>query len=96
MSGSFQQNLASVCNGVSVWRLIMGWMFLIPSSISKAYLISSLQLADSSVDKNHLNPDRLYDMSSTSGSLLVETEKIPPSYPLTSTNAECHTYPTNA
>jgi hypothetical protein len=25
-SGSFQQNLASVCNGVSVWRLIMGWI----------------------------------------------------------------------
>jgi hypothetical protein len=25
VSGSFQQNLASVCNGVSVWRLIMGW-----------------------------------------------------------------------
>jgi hypothetical protein len=25
ISGSFQQNLASVCNGVSVWRLIMGW-----------------------------------------------------------------------
>jgi hypothetical protein len=24
VSGSFQQNLASVCNGVSVWRLIMG------------------------------------------------------------------------
>jgi hypothetical protein len=24
ISGSFQQNLASVCNGVSVWRLIMG------------------------------------------------------------------------
>jgi hypothetical protein len=24
-SGSFQQNLARVCNGVSVWRLIMGW-----------------------------------------------------------------------
>jgi hypothetical protein len=23
---SFQQNLASVCNGVSVWRLIMGWI----------------------------------------------------------------------
>jgi hypothetical protein len=23
ISGSFQQNLASVCNGVSVWRLIM-------------------------------------------------------------------------
>ena len=22
-SGSFQQNLASVCNGVSVWRLLM-------------------------------------------------------------------------
>jgi hypothetical protein len=26
ISGSFQQNLASVCNGVSIWRLIMGWM----------------------------------------------------------------------
>jgi hypothetical protein len=26
ISVSFQQNLASVCNGVSVWRLIMGWM----------------------------------------------------------------------
>ena len=24
ISGSCQQNLASVCNGVSVWRLIMG------------------------------------------------------------------------
>jgi hypothetical protein len=24
ISGSFQQNLASVCSGVSVWRLIMG------------------------------------------------------------------------
>jgi hypothetical protein len=24
-SGSFQQNFASVCNGVSIWRLIMGW-----------------------------------------------------------------------
>ena len=26
VSGSFQQNLASVCNGVSVWKLIMGWI----------------------------------------------------------------------
>jgi hypothetical protein len=26
ISGSFQQNLASVCHGVSVWRLIMGWI----------------------------------------------------------------------
>jgi hypothetical protein len=25
-SGSFQQNLASVCNGGIVWRLIMGWI----------------------------------------------------------------------
>ena len=24
ISGSFQQNLAGICNGVSVWRLIMG------------------------------------------------------------------------
>jgi hypothetical protein len=26
LSGSFQQNLASVCNGISVWKLIMGWI----------------------------------------------------------------------
>ena len=26
ISGSFQQTLASVCNGVSIWRLIMGWI----------------------------------------------------------------------
>jgi hypothetical protein len=26
VSGSFQQNLASECNGVSIWRLIMGWI----------------------------------------------------------------------
>ena len=26
ISGSFQQNLASVCNGVRVWKLIMGWI----------------------------------------------------------------------
>jgi hypothetical protein len=27
VSGSFQQNLASVCNGVSIWRMIMGWIW---------------------------------------------------------------------
>jgi hypothetical protein len=26
ISGSFQQNLANVCNGVSIWKLIMGWI----------------------------------------------------------------------
>jgi hypothetical protein len=26
ISGSFQQNLASVCSGVSVWKLIVGWI----------------------------------------------------------------------
>jgi hypothetical protein len=26
ISGSFQQNLASVCNGFRVWKLIMGWI----------------------------------------------------------------------
>jgi hypothetical protein len=26
ISGSFQQNFASVCSGVSVWKLIMGWI----------------------------------------------------------------------
>jgi hypothetical protein len=34
ISGSFQQILASVCNGVSVWKLIMGWIPL-PSNGSK-------------------------------------------------------------
>jgi hypothetical protein len=34
-SGSFQQNLASVCNGVSVWKLIMGWIPGSHSYISK-------------------------------------------------------------
>jgi hypothetical protein len=24
ISGSFQQNLVSVCNGVNIWKLIMG------------------------------------------------------------------------
>ena len=36
ISGSFQQNLASVCNGVSVCRLIMGW---IPGYGSLSYWI---------------------------------------------------------
>jgi hypothetical protein len=26
ISGSIQQNFASVCNGISVWKLIMGWI----------------------------------------------------------------------
>ena len=26
ISGSFQQNLAGICNGVRVWRLIIGWI----------------------------------------------------------------------
>ena len=26
ISGSFQRNLASVCNGVRIWKLIMGWI----------------------------------------------------------------------
>jgi hypothetical protein len=26
ISGSLQQNLTSVCNCVSVWKLIMGWI----------------------------------------------------------------------
>jgi hypothetical protein len=26
ISGSFEQNLTSVCSGVSIWKLIMGWI----------------------------------------------------------------------
>ena len=36
LSGSFQQNLASVCNGVSVWKLIMGYM-----AVSRWSILSS-------------------------------------------------------
>jgi hypothetical protein len=35
ISGSFQQNLASVCNGVIIWRLIMGWISGYGSLFSK-------------------------------------------------------------
>ena len=41
ISGSFQKNLASVCNGVSVWRLIMGW---IPGMEVSRWSILSSQL----------------------------------------------------
>ena len=41
ISGSFQQNLASVCNGVIFWRLIMGWMDMAVSRWS--ILLSQLQ-----------------------------------------------------
>jgi hypothetical protein len=34
-SGSFQKNLAGVCNGVSVWRLIMGW--ILGMAVSSGY-----------------------------------------------------------
>ena len=37
ISGSFQQNLASVCNGVSVWKLIMGWI----SGYGSLYMVHS-------------------------------------------------------
>jgi hypothetical protein len=35
LSGSFQQNLPSVCNGVSVWKLIMGQIpsFTVPEHV---------------------------------------------------------------
>jgi hypothetical protein len=39
ISGFFQQSLAGVCNGVSIWRLIMGW---IPGvAVSKWSILSS-------------------------------------------------------
>ena len=37
ISGSYQQNVASVCNGVSVWRLIMGWMMTLELNRQKEY-----------------------------------------------------------
>jgi hypothetical protein len=44
ISGSFQQNLASVCNGVSIWKLIMGW---IPAYGSPYLLLGPLGLDNS-------------------------------------------------
>jgi hypothetical protein len=38
ISGSFQQNLASVCNGVSIWKLIMGWITISSILGRKGYL----------------------------------------------------------
>jgi hypothetical protein len=38
ISGSFQQNLASVCNGVSIWKLIMG-IELSKRKIKKTYIL---------------------------------------------------------
>jgi hypothetical protein len=38
ISGSFQQNLGSVCNSVSVWKLIMGW---IPALLMSSNLLFS-------------------------------------------------------
>jgi hypothetical protein len=53
ISGSFQKNLASVCNGVSVWKLIMGWIPGLPAEflINNRWVIIktpglSAQLAD--------------------------------------------------
>jgi hypothetical protein len=46
ISGSFQQNLASVCNGVIVWRPIMGWisgygsLYMVHPFVSAPYFIS--------------------------------------------------------
>ena len=40
-SMSFQENLASVCNGVNVWRLIMGWIPRYNSLTSKLCLFNS-------------------------------------------------------
>jgi hypothetical protein len=52
ISGSFQQNLASVCNGVSVWKLIMGWIafcfFSLCVALAVLELILQIRLASNS------------------------------------------------
>ena len=42
ISGTFQQNLATVCNGVSVWMLIMGWMEIICTWPSRTLTIRQI------------------------------------------------------
>jgi hypothetical protein len=44
ISGSFQQNLAGICNSVCVWWLIMGW---IPALIDPHALVCTLGEASS-------------------------------------------------
>jgi hypothetical protein len=44
ISGSFQQTLASVCNGVIVWRLIMGWIPSRPSLEREAHWTCKLYM----------------------------------------------------
>ena len=46
ISGSFQQNLASVCHSVSIWKLIRGWfsvygsLYMVHPFISAPNLVS--------------------------------------------------------
>jgi hypothetical protein len=41
ISGSFQQNLGGVCSGVSVWRLIMGWIPVYGSRYMVHFFVSA-------------------------------------------------------
>jgi hypothetical protein len=53
ISGSFQQNLASVCNGVSIWKLIMGWIDLFWSFLFfMLYYFKKLQINKSITYQN--------------------------------------------
>jgi hypothetical protein len=61
ISGSFQQNLASVCNGVSVWKLIMGWRDP-ESKVSSSFL--SLPCRELAFSVPHL-PDITYPIRHT-------------------------------
>jgi hypothetical protein len=42
ISGFFQQNLASVCNGVSVWKLIMGWIMTQLYRVCGSMMVSNI------------------------------------------------------
>jgi hypothetical protein len=49
ISGSFQQTLASVCNGVIVWRLIMGWILRLLFSLFHLPLLTTCSHKDTCV-----------------------------------------------
>jgi hypothetical protein len=41
ISGSFQRNLAGICNGVCIWRLVMGWILSQQSLDGPSFRLSS-------------------------------------------------------
>jgi hypothetical protein len=64
ISGSFQQNLASVCNGVSVWRLILGLSDFLTVEIQFPRVSEPEKLRSNALSAEDFQPSSLIDLSS--------------------------------